>query len=238
MVTPGSPVTLEAVRGYFPDLRLANRLQPLPEHNLIYVRNAKAGTSTLLLWLSRLHTGEHGATPSRESIRTETLPRPGDVGWPAVLAMLSGEAFRFSFVRDPIRRAESAYLDKIARAPRTSRRRDIQRTLGLPEDPEQVPTFDEFVSALELQQPLRMNPHWRPQHLNLMHGLVEYDLVGRLESFDADLARLQEMAGLPVVPTERRNVAPPADAGPTDRRPDLVRRLCDVYARDLELYGY
>jgi len=46
-------VTLEALSGYFPDGKFARRVQPLPEHGCIYVRNAKAA-SLPLRTLSRL----------------------------------------------------------------------------------------------------------------------------------------------------------------------------------------
>jgi hypothetical protein len=113
----------------------------------------------------------------------------------------------------------------------------IRRALGLPKDHDQELTFDQFVAALEAQAPIRMDAHWRPQHLNLMHPLIEYDLVGRLESFDADLARVREATGLPDVPCPNRNRTK-RDGSLFDGRPDLRRRVEQVYARDFELYGY
>ena len=83
-----------------------------------------------------------------------------------------------------------------------------------------------------------MDPHWRPQHLNLMHGLVEYDLVGRLENFAGDLARVRELAGLPDVPIEVRNVVAKPSDRLVDGHPGLLRKVRTIYARDFELYGY
>jgi hypothetical protein len=152
--------------------------------------------------------------------------------------MLAGNAFRFTFVRDPIARVESTYQDRIADTSRKHAWRGrVQQALGQPVDEARVPTFDEFVDSLETQELIRMDPHWRPQHLNLMHPLVDYDYIGRLETFDADLARVRELAELPEVPLEVRNARPPA-ASLFDDRPDLLRRVREVYARDLELYGY
>jgi Sulfotransferase family len=70
-----------------------------------------------------------------------------------------------------------------------------------------------------------------------MHPLIDYDMVGRLETFDADLARVRELAGLPEVPLKVRNERPPT-ASMLDGRPNLLRRVREVYARDFELYGY
>jgi hypothetical protein len=232
-------VTCEALRAYFPSGRWAGRVQPLPEWGCVFVKNAKAGTSTVLLWLYRIHTGDHEFSPAGKPFRHE-LPAPDDVGLARVARMLDGKAFRFTFVREPIRRVESAYLSKVVRARDglLGRRVRLQETLGLPQDREQVPTFDQFVAALEATEPIRMDPHWRPQHLNLMHPLVEYDVVGRLENFAADLARVREMAGLPDVAVEVLNTSTRPSDSLFDGRPELLRRVRDVYARDFELYGY
>jgi len=231
-------VTRAALQDYFPDGKVAGRLCPVPEQGCIYVRNAKAGCSTVVLWLHRVHTGDHEFLPERNIHKEHGLPQVKDVGWDEVVKMLSGDAFRFSFVRDPIRRAESAYRDKILAVKNDRWRILVQESLELPVDPERELTFDQFVAALEVQEPLRMDAHWRPQHLNLLHGLVDYDFVGRLENFAADLARVRDLAGMSDAPIEVRNaVARPSD-GLVDGRPGLQRRLRDIYARDLELYGY
>lgn len=231
------PLTREALEGYYGNAGFARRLQPLPEYRCIYVQNAKAGCTTILLWLHRVRTGDYTASPARLH-RDHALPRVEDLGWDAVTGMLSGDAFRFSFVRDPIRRVESAYLDKILRHRRFRGRPRLLRVLGLPEDPDQDVTLDQFVDALEMQEPIQMDQHWRPQHLNLMHGLVDYDLIGRLETFDADIARIREATGIPEAPIEARNPTTRSEGSMFDSRPDLLRRVRDVYARDFELYGY
>lgn len=110
--------------------------------------------------------------------------------------------------------------------------------LGLREDRNTAPTFDQFVAALEIESPIRMDQHWRPQHLDLMHPLVRYDVIGRLETFGADIARIRDMAGLPEAPAQRQNVTPPRTESLFDGRRDLLRRVRDVYAEDFELCGY
>jgi hypothetical protein len=236
----GARVTREALRSYFPNGRFASRLRPLPEYGCIYVSNPKAASSTVTLWLYRAHSGDHSFSPATSIHAERGLPRPKEVGWNRVVQMLRGEAFRFTFVRDPVRRVESAYLDKVVRVDddkRAEKEKDLREILGLPATGEPL-TFDQFVAGLEMQEPVRMNPHWRPQHLNLMHGLLEYDLVGRVETFDADLAKVREHTGMPAVPVEVQNVAARRTDSLLDGRPDLLRRVRDIYARDLELYGY
>jgi Sulfotransferase family len=241
----GKRVTRDALGRYFRNGGWARTVQPLPEYDCIYVRNAKVGTGTTLLWLHRAYTGDHGFVPV-ESIHAEhKLPSPEEVGWRHVVRMLNGGAFRFAFVRDPVRRVESAYLNKVVRHRGPVGRQRftaLQRALGLPEDPAQGLSFDQCIAALEMlaaQEPLRMDPHWRHQHLNLMHPLIEYDLIGRLESFAEDLDQIRKRTGLPEVPIELwRNVSTRPTVGLVDGRPHLLRKIRDIYARDFELYGY
>jgi hypothetical protein len=230
-------LTRRAIKQNFPAHNPSRAFRPLPEFGIIYVKNPKAACSSIMVWLDRMHTGdfEHEFTNVHAQHR---LPAVRDVGWRKVLRMLSGSAYRFSFVRHPLRRFESAYWDKIARSGRL--RPQVQAELGLPEDPDSSPTFEQFLGAVEQQDPVTgMNRHWRPQHVNLMHPLLSFDRIGRLESFDSDLELIRKEAGLPHVPLQVRNTSKYKDATSVyDGRPDLVRRVEDLYAKDFELYGY
>lgn len=229
-------VTRAALKEYFdggPDIRV----QPLPKYGCIYVKNPKAATSTVMQWLHRAVTGDHEFTPRMNIHAEHGLPRPKDVGWDGLARMLDGAAFRFTFVRDPIRRVESAYRDKIVkRRPRFRYRNDLQAALGMPEDQDRLLTPDEFLAALEATDPRHLNPHFRPQHLNLAHDLVRYDVIGRLETFEADLERIRQAVGLPEAPLEVRHASRRTD--PAFDRPDLRRRVEVIYSRDLDLYGH
>lgn len=225
-----------AVKAYFPDRRPGMYLLPVPELHLIYVKNPKAACSTLVTWLDQLHTGE--STSPQRIHQEHRLPTIAEVGRPAILAMLGGSAYRFSFVRHPLRRIESAYWDKVVHS-KMWRPRALE-ILGLTDAADRQVSFEEFLEAVERQDPMtEMDPHWRPQHLNLLHPLVTYDHVGRLETFAADVARIRDDAGLPRLPAESRNVSShrPADSV-FDARPDLVTRVERLFALDYELYGY
>jgi Sulfotransferase family len=248
MVNPTSTETSHAGRGnptrnemkaYYPNLPLAYHVHALPEHGLVYIKNPKAGCSTVLVWLSRLHSGQDDYSP--KNVHAEhLLPRPADLGWPCISQMLGGEAYRFTFVRDPLRRLESAYRDKIVRARSSQWRDKIRGSLGLPPGTDGPLSFEQFLAGLEQQDPVtEMDPHWRPQHVNLMHPLIEYDRIGKLETFDADLAKIREEAGIREVPVEKRNVRRTADLDSLyEGRPDLGRRVREICATDFELYGY
>ena len=151
--------------------------------------------------------------------------------------MLSGGAYRFSFVRHPLRRFESVYWDKMVTKREHWRPRN-PAAFGI--EPGSVVAFEQFLAAVEAQDPVtEMDPHWRPQHINLMHPLVQCDRVGKVETFDQDLERIREEAQLPLVPFDARNPSPRSDRTSVyDGRPDLVRRVERLDAEDYELYGY
>lgn len=230
------PVTWRAMREFFPDRRVGNNVRALPEHGIVYVKNPKAACSTVLLWMDRMHTGDHTFSPG--NVHTDNrLPQVSDVGRRVIARMLAGDGYRFTFVRDPMRRFESAYLDKVAQPKRW--RTEIQEVLGQEPDLTREVSVAEFVTAIERQDPVaEMDQHWRPQYVNLMMPLVSYDHIGRVETLGADLEIIRTAAGLPHVPVESRNVARRQFDSVLADRPDLVERVRAVYAKDYEAFGY
>jgi hypothetical protein len=231
-ITERESLNWQAVKSFFPNLNVSTFLRPLPDHRVIYVKNAKAGCSTILVWLDRIHTGQLD-TQFTNVHREHRLPTVADVGRETVLRMLAGDAYRFTFVRNPLDRFESTYWDKIVHnvAP------NVIKTLGL--DPDSLPIpFEQFLSRVEDHDPATLEPHSRPQHLNLMHPLVGYDHIGKLETFAADLDIIRDTAGLPGAPYELRNPSKHTGNSVYDGRPDLVRRVEQLYATDFEIYGY
>lgn len=230
-------VRLGQLQEFFPGQRMSTYLLVLPEHDVVYVKNPKAACSTLTQWLDRIHTGEldHEFGNIHKEHR---VPRIRKRNRRLFLDILSGQhGYRFTFVRHPARRLESAYWNKIVHTPKW--RAKIPAQLGIEVDPDDTLSFEGFLDAVEQQDPVAgMNPHWRPQHINLMHPVVSYDRVGRIEDFDADLRRVVEEAGLPEVPYSVRNSARHQHDSVYDGRPDLLRRVEELYATDMELYGY
>jgi hypothetical protein len=238
-------LSLAALRAYYPHVHFGHRIIPVPEWGTVYVKNPKAATSTVTLWLHRLYTGDLAFTPTGIIGREHQLPRAFQVGWPRVIDMLEGSAYRFTFVRHPLHRLESAYRDKIlsSQVGSTGSRdwaQPFRERLGLGSRETASLTFDQFLTVLEEQDPVsEMDPHFRPQHVNLMYPLVNYDRIGRVETFDADLERIRDEAGLPKVPFEVLNASRVTNHGSVfDGRPDRIRRAEQIYAKDFELYGY
>jgi len=189
---------------------------------------------------------------------------------PALLFDLlrSGEAFRFTFVRNPYTRVLSAYLDKIRRKPveeaiayknrrleqlgqpitghvaapdvtaLESHRRARLQSLSLPTDVDV--SFKEFVESLARTDPATMDAHFRPQTLLTAHGHIEYDFIGRFETFDADLtevaARVNIKRGLKFNPTPHRT---DSDNRINEFYTDSIRKtVASIYRNDFGIFGY
>jgi|GEM_PF-4377232 len=223
---------MKALRRYYPPGSVRLKPVALPEHRCVYVKNAKAGCSTVLQWLHRIRTGDPEAAPFNVHLDAD-VTRVGDLGWPAMAERLSSD-FVFTVVRHPLARFESAVRSKVIDESINPARRQIEQSLGLPEAGEL--TLDQVVEALERLDPVMMNAHWRPQYLNLAHPLVRYDVIGRLETLDRDLESIRDALGLPDMPHEARN----ASSGGVllADRPDLRRRVEVLFEADLDLFGY
>lgn len=204
---------------------ISRRLFACPSLKLCYVSNPKCGTSSILksLWLA--------ARPETYSGK----PRKG-VGAPWSRPGSPPEGFTlFSVVRNPYARLLSAYLNKVE-----TNRRDqkvwmpIAARFGWRNA--HRPTLLEFLERVVTEDPMEMDQHFRPQHLNLLHPLVTPSFVGRLEDMAPTVAWLAEHR------VEMQDHAPHrTDAaekvaeyfGPAETA--LAR---DYYRRDFDLYGY
>src|SRR5262245_43888855 len=150
--TPDGAVTWRAMREYFPGRAMGRYLRPVPEQGIVYVKNPKAGCSTILVWLDRIHTGDFDFEFS-DIHKQNRLPTVRDVGRATVVRMLSGGAYRFSFVRHPLHRFESAYWDKLVHDVNW-RKKNASTALGLDLSPDATVSFEQFLSIVEQQDPV------------------------------------------------------------------------------------
>lgn len=131
---------------------------------------------------------------------------------PEAVAVLADPAyFKFTFVRHPLSRLVSAYLDKVVGAEHSARRliRHAQFRaghLGLAaarrwlagrawHDSERSLSFREFVQQLVREDRERVDTHFREQS-RLLRGLP-LDFLGRVENSRQDFRVIQERLGCP-----------------------------------------
>lgn len=215
----------------------AHRLEQvfiLPEHKLAYVSTPKVACSSFKTLMERLHQQDPAFEVANIHER-RTIPKPHKLGWKLVNGLQKDGLFGFAFVRDPAKRLASCFTNKMFLA---RERVPINRILGREDERGKI-TFDDFLTAVELQKPEEMNPHWRPQHMVLMADAIEYDFIGRMENIKADFAHIQKTAGLPADYTlPHRNKVVPRRNWVVEMNPERQRRIEAIYADDYERFSY
>jgi hypothetical protein len=148
----------------------------------IYVNNPKCGCSTVrrTLWAAEHALGLVGAPGHPHELQAQLPFDSGTQCWDR-----DEPQFVFTFVRNPYARVLSAYLDKAVGFRDPNVWVHFAARHGLGQDDE--PSFGEFLNLIAAESPERMDPHWRPQTYATGIGVVPYDFVGALETFEEDL---------------------------------------------------
>lgn len=188
-------------------------------------RVPKAANSTVVTTLARLKFGRE--VGSREAKRM--FATPAHLGGTEVDNFDS--LFKFTVVRNPYTRVLSAFLDKIERF----RERDNHNT-----------TFAEFLQRLrDDHRYLYGNAHWVPQSDLMLIPVERFDLVGRVESLDRDLAQITGR----IRPGTSDTITSTTSAGPPPTRaseklrryyddPALIELVRAIYRDDFSAFGY
>ena len=153
----------------------------------VYVHNPKVASSTIN---KTLVSYELNQSSIRDKVVIAHQRRQSPLLWPAQLPgemfyhiMHSADYFKFAFVRNPYTRLLSGYLDKFIREENvTPGRRSVTKTLGRKEDAEV--SFEEFIDAIASQKPRSMNQHWRLQTECLFFPIMQFDYIGKFETFE------------------------------------------------------
>ncbi len=215
--------------------RLINVVYVSKQNRYIYISNPKAACSSIKLFLSRCETNDPEFTPEAMH-RKKHLPFDRIADLKSELSHNS-DYYTFSFVRHPLRRAVSAYVDKIIG--NKPQKKEILAKLGVDEEQLAHPvSFNEFVKVIIQQRPESLNPHWRPQVYNIYPDICRFDFIGKLESFNEDFENVKRAIGLPDFPMKKMNIK----AGKTDPGQFLTPinrfRLARLYAQDYLTFGY
>lgn len=149
--------------------------------------------------------------------------------------------FKFTFVRNPYSRIVSCYLDRIVQK-KSAAYRSLLRFSGKSEGYDF--TFDEFVSIIVSQSDYEANNHWRLQYADCCCEVIDYDFVGRQESFSKDMekvfkkiypdAPLPDFGNINASPS-KSNASSLLDKYWNDR---LLLKFNERYAKDFSFFGY
>lgn len=228
----------------------------LDRWRVVYVVTPKAMCTSLLWAMAGLRDDPIDATRSRSAEVTRALSVHDPACWPGAFLhersadevesiAVADSWFRFTLTRHPVDRLWSAWQSKLllrepAYAVRFGDQPWFPRPVGaldtIAED------FERFVVALGADPELRRaDQHWAPQTYLLQTGTFPYTEIGQVERAAATLERLERHLGEHgwhgSLELERHNVSLLPRAAVV-REPGLLRRIEEVYADDLESFGY
>jgi hypothetical protein len=149
----------------------------------------------------------------------------------------SPEYFRFTVVRNPYTRLESAWNDKVRTcAPNYEYLyRRIKGDLPRSGDPSSIISLEEFVAVIAQEDLFCCNHHWRLQTANTLYPVLNFTHVGHLEALQETLDRFLAHVG-------RSDLERPHDMNRTGSAScytaALAERVHDLYSADFEAFGY
>lgn len=223
-----------------------------PAHKYLYVAVGKAACTKIKLTLHQLEGHPELADVSLVHDRNHPdypfVPRLTDfTNEQAIQILTSPDWFRFCFVRNPYYRLFSAYKSKMLDYldPQYQPVRDeIRSRYGYPlreGRPAGMVAFRDFVRYVEEIADDSRDFHWRSQTGIVMPQVIEYDFVGRLESFHEDFGQVLHRLGASpeITSTIKERVNPTVaiyHAAAYDHQ--LANRVYDMYRDDFENFGY
>jgi hypothetical protein len=176
----------------------------LPRQRILYLAIPKCASTTIRMALSAM-IGEVPSCAEQVHLRRHSaLKSPKQVGPAAFHRLVKDErALRFSFVRNPYDRLVSAWADKFQGRPLApgnaiveaylQRRKAMD--LPLPKGPGETLSFADFVQFVAATADDPIDMHWQSQDNLLNLPGVNFDFIGRLETFGQDFTRVIEHVG-------------------------------------------
>lgn len=206
----------------------------------VYFEVAKAACSTVKARLRKVVVRDLPLNKEiHPSVHSSPFVKPFQLPDDMMQQVLEGDGYqRFTFIREPVERVLSAYMDTIAR-PKNQKIRFINRFMP-DRSPDDDISFDEFTAKLAENSDFRTyDKHWRPQTELLLWPEQQYDFIGRVGRFEEDWQKLADRLGMPIAEDTENIVWHATSASEKTGEfvtPDIRRRLLDIYARDAELY--
>jgi hypothetical protein len=219
------------------------------ERRYMYYQVSKAGCTSmkwLLHSLERLPPVEYFVGSQRESRRGMFIHERSNLKIPSLLdlddatqefVLTSPEFMRFTVVRNPYTRTESAWKDKVRLCAPTYERfyRAIKGKLPAGNDLSSLVSFREFVDAIALEDLANCDGHWRLQVMQTLGGALNFTHIGHLEDFSEIVGILQSHLSEAQPP---RSVGSNRTAGASHYDEDIAKAVYELYESDFEAFGY
>jgi hypothetical protein len=225
-----------------------NALRYSPFHRLLYVKNQKAGCTSIEYSLWRDYDNKTGQRTFRG--RTHDGQSPIQGGAQALLKEeieMRRQIEVFTAVRNPFARALSAYLHHVFDGnlqSRLFRRLGLWRSQLIREqffdavrlDSKQSLSFTEFAERLADTPADRLTGHFRPQVSNVLWDELHFEFVGRLEEPEGMTEYLgRHQIAFKTRALHAQNARRKLDQYYDTRSADLISRY---YAADFAAFGY
>lgn len=224
---------------------LVKHVAMTPDRKILYVKNPKAACTTMSQLLHRYATGKHSEGDVHGS---PNLLQGRRAARQIVEGLTSSKTFRLTTVRDPLRRALSAYHDFFVdkKNPSASRHFGNMTALGFAPEKSETFNFDVFLEYVRhnLQRsPMHCDRHWRPQSISIAADALNYGTIIRVEALAEGLAKVRERTGVDLRRgdselKQRHNQSSASrrsDFRPSDSQRRKVR---DLYEIDYKNFGY
>jgi hypothetical protein len=225
----------------------------LPQYGLIYLWVPKAASATIRSVLSSLEFGTPPNPPLElpYNRRCTGIRSPRLAGFSVFHRLAkSADALRFTFVRNPYARLLSAWSDKfqgrrlIEGEPSIDAYRAHRAAISrsLPDGPDQTLSFPEFVEFATATVDQRIDIHWQLQDDFATVPGLPLNLIGKVESFQTDFARVLDHIGV-TNEARARYLQHAVNASSHEPWQDyytdaLAARVYRAYERDFDKFGY
>ena len=155
------------------------------------------------------------------------------------------KSFFFTFVREPEKRAHSAFRNFFVDLTNRTSRKHMKPMIAHGYDPTKAAdyNFDAFLDYIAHSfaiDRLNTDSHWRLQVDNIAYRDIRFDFIGRVENYEADISHVFEAGGAPGYPPasllaarHNRSAASRIEVTPAQRA-----RIRQLYAPDYEAFGY
>lgn len=210
------------------------------DSRLAYIKNSKVGCTSISSGIYRYNTGEY---PIGDIHSLNGGLRQGALYIFDNLSAIEKGATAFSFVRDPVARARSAFFNFFVDAtnPSAQRHRHAIEARGFSSTSDLSYRFDVFLDYVQESMSLsrsRTDRHWRPQVLNTGINMVPIAHIGKMEDgIEKGLRIVAEISGCrPIVlAPQNLNQSSRTDFSPTTSQ---ARKIRLIYSEDYETFGY
>lgn len=203
--------------------------------NYVYVNCQKSACSSIksMLWTLEYDKGNVATLPQQNGNQLEGSPFTVD--WQRTLEVLSN-GFVFTFVRNPYCRAFSSFFSTSVIAPLRGRAL-AQLDSGLDIKNKRV-TFEQWLHFVKDIEDSERDPHYRTQTGLLHPSVIEYNFIGRLESFSVDIDKVMKSIFSRTIPPLHVNEKGNARYAELLYTEECIELVSEIYADDFTNFKY